>query len=122
EEIKNASIELVSVGGSMRKLSFRGDIGDGEISAAYSDTGEGASLQIYSPEGGRVLRFADFYSRVDGGNLTVSAARPGRSGALAGAFDLTNFDIVGEPAMQHVVSTASGQRNGRSGYDPNRVR
>src|SRR5690606_3542998 len=35
EEIKNASIELVSVGGAMRKLSFRGGIGDGEISAAY---------------------------------------------------------------------------------------
>lgn len=123
EEIANAKIALISVGGATRKLSFAGKIGDGDITATYSDTGEGAALLISSPEGGRIMRFADLYSRISGGNLRVDGNRPGPSGPLVGAFDLTNFEIVNEPAMGRVVSTESSQPGeGRSGFDPGRVR
>ena len=123
EEITDAAISLISTGGVTRKLSFAGKIGEGDITATYSDTGEGAALEVNSPEGGRILRFADLYSRISGGNLRVAGNRPGPSGPLVGAFDLTNFDIVGEPAMSRVVSTTSSRPNeGRSGFDPNNVR
>jgi hypothetical protein len=123
EEIRNASISLISSAGNLRKLSFTGTLGETDLDVTYSDTGEGASLSIISPDGGRLLRFANFYSKVSGGNLSIRASRPGPTGALVGTLDLTNFDIVGEPAMSRVVSTAaSGPSGGRSGFDPSRVR
>jgi hypothetical protein len=83
----------------------------------------GITASTSDPEGGRILRFADLYSRISGGNLRVAGNRPGPSGPLVGAFDLTNFDIVGEPAMSRVVSTTSSRPNeGRSGFDPENVR
>lgn len=123
EEIATARISLVSAGGVTRKLVFAGKIGAGDVTASYSDTGEGASLSVVSPEGGRVMRFADLYSRISGGNLNIGGTRPGPSGPLVGTFDLTNFAIVGEPAMARVVSSGSTRAGeGRSGYDPSDVR
>jgi hypothetical protein len=124
EEIRNASIAVVTSSGSMRKLSFSGALGDTDIAASYSDTGEGASLSVSSPDGGRLLRFANFYSKINAGNLTIRASRPGASGPLVGTLSLTNFEIVGEQAMTKVVSTGAtaGQGGGRTGFDPGRVR
>jgi hypothetical protein len=124
EEIRNASIALISSAGSMRKLSFTGALGETAIDVSYSDTGEGASLAVASPDGGRLLRFANFYSKVAGGNLSIRGSRTGPSGALVGRMDLTNFDIVGEPAMARVVSstTSGSSGGGRTGFDPTRVR
>lgn len=119
EQVGNAAISLVWAGGTMRKLAFAGTLGNSDISANYTDSGDSAVLQVSSPEGGRVLRFTDFYSRIDGGNLRIEARRAGRSGPLVGRFNLSNFEIVGEPAMQHVV--ASSQGNQRTGFDPSRV-
>jgi hypothetical protein len=123
EEIRNAAISLTVSGGATRKLTFVGDIGDGKVSATYADTGSVATLSADSPEGGRILRFADLYSRVSGGNLRVQASQSSAREPLVGVFDLTNFAIADEPVMQSVVSTSvSGQPERRSGLDPKNVR
>lgn len=122
EQIQNGTIEFVSSGGVTRKMAFSGNIGDGDIVASYTDNGDAAAMSIVSPEGGRVMRFADMYSRIGGGNLNVRGNRSGPVGPLTGRFELTNFAIVGEPAMTRVVSTNSSPRGGRSGVDPNNVR
>lgn len=123
EEIRGSTISLTSVGGVMRNLSFSGKIGEGDIKASYADQGERADLSINSPEGGRVMRFANLYARIGGGDLEVLGHRPGPSGPLVGKFDLTEFFIVGEPAMTRLVpSQTSRSRGTQSGFDPNQVR
>jgi hypothetical protein len=122
EEITNAKISVLSAGGVTRKLSFAGKLGGADILAGYSDTREGATLQLSSPDGGRVMRFADLYSRVSGGNMNIDASRPGPTGPLVGIFDLTNFAITNEPAMDRIVATSARNGSGRTGVDPNNVR
>jgi hypothetical protein len=123
EEIRDTNISLVSAGGVTRKLAFSGKIGDSEIVASYADTGSGATMSIESPEGGRVMRFADLYTRVRGGYLRVRGNRSGSFGPLVGTLEMTNFAIFGEPAMKSVVSTAStNPGGGRTGLDPDNVR
>jgi hypothetical protein len=122
EEIRDANISLVSASGVTRKMAFSGKIGDGEIAASYGDTGSAATMSIDSPEGGRVFRFADVYSHVGGGYLRIQGTRSGSVGPLVGTLEMTNFSIVGEPAMRSVVSTAStAPGGGRSGLNPNDV-
>lgn len=123
EEIRAAEVSLVSASGVTRKLDFTGKIGDGEIVATYADNGNAATMSVQSPEAGRVLRFADLYSRVGQGYLRVSGSRAGVTGPLVGVVELTNFAIVGEPAMKNIVSKTSPHPDGgRSGNDPNNVR
>lgn len=123
EEIGNAKISLNSVDGVMRTLEFSGKIGDDEISASYADTDSGAALSIVSPEGGRVMRFANLYSRIDGGNLRVRGNRPGPSGPLVGDLRLTKFSIVNEPAMERLAPARNSRSNERqSSFDPTDVR
>jgi hypothetical protein len=122
EEIRDASISMVSANGVTRKLEFSGKIGDGEIAASYADNGSAASMSIESPEGGRVMRFADLYSHVSSGNLRVQGKRQGATERLLGTLELTNFAIVDESAMKSVVSESSSPGGGRSGLDSNNVR
>jgi hypothetical protein len=122
EEIRDASISMVSANGVTRKLEFSGKIGDGEIAASYADNGSAASMSIESPEGGRVMRFADLYSHVSSGNLRVQGKRQDATGRLLGTLELTNFAIVDESAMKSVVSESSSPGGGRSGLDSNNVR
>jgi hypothetical protein len=123
EAVTGAKVSLHSVAGVTRKLTFLGKLGGSDLVATYSDTREGASLQLSSPDGGRVMRFANLYSRINGGNLRVDASRPGPTGPLVGTFDLNNFAIVGEPAMERVVATSTrNDGGGRTGVDPNHIR
>jgi hypothetical protein len=123
EEIRDASVSMVSAGGVTRKLAFSGKIGDSEITGSYADTGSATRLSIQSPEGGRVMRFADLYSHVSGGNLRIEGKRQGATGAILGSLEMTNFAIVDEASMKSVVSTVSSSPNGGpSGLDPNNVR
>ena len=123
EEIGDANISLMSVNGVMRKLSFAGQIGDSDISASYSDADIGATLSINSPDGGRVMRFANLYSRIDGGELSVAGNRDGPSGPLDGNLKLTRFSIVDEPAMARLAPARNSRSGGRqSTFDPTQVR
>ncbi len=123
EVIRNGKVSMVSTGGVTRKLTFTGEIGDSDISASYSDGGNAATLSVESPEGGRIFRFADLYSRVSGGYLRVEGTRSSSSAPLLGSIELTNFAIVDEPVMKSVVSASASDPSGRrSGFDPNNVR
>ena len=64
----------------------------------------------------------DLYSRVQGGKLAVNAKSGAKyEGALAGTFDVSDFSLINEPAMQEVVSSTSGPGGAPNGINPSRL-
>lgn len=122
ESVEDATLSVISSGGVMRELSFTGKIGNGDASVVYTDSGGDADLSIKSQQGGRVLRFANLYTHIDGGLLRIVGKRAGPSGALVGNVDLANFSIVNETAMERLVPKRSNRSSRRRpGFDPKRV-
>jgi hypothetical protein len=73
-------------------------------------------------DAGALLRFADLYARLEGGNLNLLLRAQGDSSA--GTAMLTDFTLRDEPAFRQLVS-AGPQRPSREGgadIDPSRVR
>lgn len=120
QTISNARVSFVSTGGIMEKLVFEGAIGGQDASINYTDRSEGASLLASAGDAGGLLRFMDFYTRFEGGSLSIAGQGPGGTAPLVGTFEISDFNIVDEPAMEQVVSTTApgGERNG---IDPKRL-
>ena len=119
EAMSKVKLSLVSAGGTTQKLALSGSIGGAAASIDYSDVAAGASLKVSGENAGKVFRFVDLYSRVDGGTLAITGKRDGKSGPLAGKFEVKNFNILNEPAMERVVSTAAtGPGANKSAVNP----
>ncbi len=116
ETIRNASLNLVSVGGELQKVSFSGKLADSQVSLDYSITSNGTTLNASATDAGRLLTFTDLYTRVSGGYATISGqASP--NGPMLGSMDLANFDVVNEPAMQELNPNRVAPQEG----NPNRI-
>ena len=101
ETIHSATLNLVSVGGEMQKISFAGKLDDSQISLDYVVTPSGTTLNASTTDAGRLLSFTNLYTRVAGGYATITGqADP--NGPMLGAMDLANFDVVNEPAMKEL--------------------
>ena len=61
-------------GGETRLKSLRGRIGAGAVSA----TATGGETRLMTSDAGALLRFVDLYGRLEGGNLNLRRALPGR--------------------------------------------
>jgi hypothetical protein len=123
QSVTGASLSLSSSGGTIDKLNFAGQIGDAPLSLAYSSSAKDASLLVTSPDAGSVLSFLDVYTRFQGGALRIVGRRLGSpSEPLAGTFEIADFYVVNEPAMQRVVQTTSSDPHaGPTGFNPGRV-
>jgi hypothetical protein len=97
---------------------LRGRIGDGTVMA----TGTGGETRLMTSDAGALLRFADLYSRLEGGNLNLLLRS---QGALsAGEATLTDFVLRDEQAFRQLVSAgrARGSEDGAAPVDASRVR
>jgi hypothetical protein len=120
--VENATLGVTTSGGTVTRLAFTGNIDNTPVNISYSDTDDGATLVATSADAGAVLRFMDVYSKFNGGTLRMVGRRNGDSGPLAGTFEIADFTVVNEPAMQKVVATKTqGPNPSPTGFDANRV-
>ena len=98
-------------GGETRLGNLRGRIGDGAVMA----TGSGGETRISTSDAGALVRFANLYSHLEGGDLNLLLRS--RGDASAGEATLTDFVLRDEPAFRQLVSAAP-QRASTAGAAP----
>jgi AsmA-like C-terminal region/Protein of unknown function len=105
-------------GGETRLGSLRGRIGEGAVMA----TGSGGETRLMTSDAGALLRFADLYSRLEGGTLNLLLRSRGASSG--GEATLTNFILRDEPAFRQLVSAGRprASEDGAAAIDPSLVR
>jgi hypothetical protein len=118
QAITNMELTASRRGGETRLGSLRGRIGGGAVTA----TGSGGETRIATSDAGALLRFANLYSHLEGGDLNL-LLRP-RGDASAGEATLTDFVLRDEPAFRQLVSAAPQRTSagGAATVDAARVR
>jgi hypothetical protein len=110
-----ADLELTAFrnGGETRLRALRGRIGGGTVIA----NGAGGEVRLATNDAGALLRFADLYSRLEGGNLDL-VVRP-KGDSSAGEATVTNFLLRDEPAFRQLVAAGrpSTQEEGGAAID-----
>ena len=97
-------------GGADRVTSLRGRIGTGVIGAT---SGTGGDLRLTTNDAGALLRFADLYTRLEGGTLNLVLRTKGDTSV--GDAVLTNFVLRDEPAFRQLVAAGQAGAAGRAG-------
>ena len=118
QAITNMELTATRRGGETRLGNLRGKIGAGAVVA----TGSGGETRISTTDAGALVRFANLYSRLEGGDLNLLLRSRGE--VSAGEATLTDFVLRDEPAFRQLVSAAP-QRTSEDGVvsvDAARVR
>ena len=118
QAITNMELTASRRGGETRLGNLRGRIGGGAVIA----TGSGGETRLSTTDAGALLRFANLYSHLEGGDLNLLLRSRGE--ASAGEATLTDFVLRDEPAFRQLVSAAP-QRTSEEGVvsvDAARVR
>lgn len=118
EEVRNGALTLVSVSGETQKISFSGNLGGSEVSLNFANAPDGATLEGFAEDGGRLMRFTDLYTRMAGGVVRIEG-RAARNGPMLGTMEVSTFDVLDEPAMERMVVQGA---DGGQGFNPRRVR
>src|SRR5580698_3398674 len=100
QAITNMELTASRRGGETRLGNLRGRIGGGAVAA----TGSGGETRVSTTDAGALLRFANLYSHLEGGDLNLLLRSRGE--ASAGEATLTNFVLRDEPAFRQLVSAA----------------
>ncbi len=105
-------------GGDMRLGALRGRVGSGTVTA----TGSGGEMRLSTSDAGALVRFADLYARLEGGDLNLVLRS--RGDASAGQANLTNFVLRDEPAFRQLVTAGRphAAEDGGAAIDPSLVR
>jgi hypothetical protein len=111
QTITNMELTAFRRGGETRLGSLRGRVGGGAVTA----TGSGGETRITTSDAGALLRFANLYSRLEGGDLNLLLRS--RGDQSAGDALLTDFVLRDEPAFRQLVSAAP-QRASEGGAAP----
>jgi hypothetical protein len=100
QAITNMELTASRRGGETRLGNLRGRIGGGAVAA----TGSGGETRISTTDAGALLRFANLYSHLEGGDLNLLLRSRGE--VSAGEATLTDFVLRDEPAFRQLVSAA----------------
>ena len=100
QAITNMELTASRRAGVTRLGSLRGRIGGGAVTA----TGSGGQTRLSTSDAGALLRFADLYSHLEGGDLNLLLRSRGE--VSAGEVTLTDFVLRDEPAFRQLVSAA----------------
>ena len=111
QAITNMELTASRRGGETRLGNLRGRIGGGAVMA----TGSGGETRISTSDAGALVRFANLYSHLEGGDLNLLLRSRGE--ASAGEATLTDFVLRDEPAFRQLVSAAP-QRASEGGAAP----
>ncbi|MGH6761521.1 MAG: DUF3971 domain-containing protein [Phyllobacterium sp.] len=103
EVLHKVSVSYETVGSSVSGLTVNATTKSGATVSASDTTQNGArSIAMQSKDAGAVLRFFDYYDKIQGGQITVNLDSRG-GGPLHGHVDARNFMIVGEPRLEKLV-------------------
>ncbi len=111
QAITNMELTASRRAGETRLGNLRGRIGGGAVTA----TGNGGETRIATSDAGALLRFANLYSHLEGGDLNLLLRS--RGDLSAGDALLTDFVLRDEPAFRQLVSAAP-QRASEGGGAP----
>ncbi len=118
EVITDAELRMVSLAGETQKLTFTGNLGDAPLTLEYGTGGDGTSIIGGTTAAGRLMRFMDLYRKMAGGTARLEGqGAPGQP--VSGIFQISDFDVVDEPAMQRVVAEQNAALE--NGFNPQRV-
>jgi hypothetical protein len=112
QSISGLELNLTRRDGEDRLVSLKGRLGQGAIVANRDD---GGGIRLTAGDAGALARFADLYTRMDGGALDL-ALRTERNWS-AGLATVTNFALRDEPAFRQLVAAAPADTPGRA-VDP----
>jgi hypothetical protein len=118
QTINDLDLTAFRRGGETRLGSMRGRIGTGTVTA----TGSGGELRLATTDAGTLLRFADLYSRLDGGDLDLILRSKGASSA--GEATVANFVLRDEATFRELVAAGRprGAEDGAAAIDPSVAR
>jgi hypothetical protein len=100
QTITNMELTASRRGGETRLGNLRGRIGAGTVAA----TGSSGETRITTSDAGALVRFANLYSHLEGGQLSLLLRSRGE--VSAGEATLTDFVLRDEPAFRQLVSAA----------------
>ena len=116
QAISGLELSFSRRGGDDRLAFLRGRLGQGSVSASRGGDGE---LGLTSNDAGALAKFADLYTRMEGGNLDLTLRTAGDSSA--GSATVTNFALRDEPAFRKLVAAAPAGAPGAA-VDPTEAR
>ena len=110
QSISGFELDASRRGGNNQLSSLRGRIGTGVVSASREIGGD---VRLAASDAGALIRFADLYTRLEGGDLNLVLRTTGDSSA--GEALLTNFVLRDEPAFRQLVAAGQAGAAGRAG-------
>ncbi len=106
ETFRNLTLSYESEGKKISSASAQAKTRSGKtLTATHSEQPAMRSISAQSGDAGALLRFLNFYDKVDGGTIRLDLA--GQKGKpLIGQIGARNFSIVDEPKLSSIVSSS----------------
>jgi hypothetical protein len=114
EVIRNLELRVARRNGEIRTFALVGRVGRDSTLVGDLRVRDGGKPVIYltSGDGGALFRFADYYSKIQGGEIWVVLDVPTADNAPQdGTVSVRNFNIVGEPNLDRLQSSAPPPSN-----------
>jgi hypothetical protein len=113
ETLSDVSLSYDASGTDINAFRFSGSTASGAAVSLHDESEDGVrTMQMQSADAGAVLRFLDIYEHMAGGVIKFALSGPVGE-TLTGQVDTANFELVDEPRLRSIVSTAP-QGGGRS--------
>jgi hypothetical protein len=119
--ISNAELRVAKKGGQFQTLNISGKLGADQIKGVLTRPDSGAPLFVLTTsDGGGLLAFLDFYSRMERGNFAAELRLA--DGGFNGTVDVENFVLRGEPALKSFAEAPNAEQfASRVKLNPNAV-
>jgi hypothetical protein len=117
EVIRNLELRVTRRNGEIRSFALLGRVGRDSTLVGELRARDGGRPVIYitSGDGGALFRFADYYSKIQGGEIWIVLDTPTSDNApQEGIVSVRNFNIVGEPALDRLQSSAPPPAEGNT--------
>jgi hypothetical protein len=107
EVLENAEVAYVARGGDVELLSIAGRLNGSDLRLVIEDEGAGTGVSVHISDGGSLLRFANIYDNIRGGELwIVGTEQP--DGSIRGRLTVTGFNVVDEPGLARLMAPPPG--------------
>ncbi len=109
EVIRNLELRVARRNGEIRAFALIGKVGRDSSIVGELRARDGGRPVIYVTAGdaGALFRFADYYSKIQGGEIWIVLDTPRNDNApQEGIVSVRNFNIVGEPNLDRLIAAA----------------
>ena len=115
--LRNLKMEAETRNGNLSSLDARGTLDGGAPLVATLDQSSGSRrLVVTSSNAGQVMKLVNFYPNMRGGQMRLDVGLDGSGPAeKTGVLVVDNFQILGDPIVSEVVSSADSGRPAISG-------